>query len=88
MKGLVEIGTLIDSDPAIRRGRPKIAGTGLTVSRIAGWYRAGMTPEEIAFEYDHLNLSQVHAALAYYRANREEIDADMAAEREENSRTP
>ncbi len=76
----VEIGTLIDRDPAIRGGRPKIAGTGLTVRRIVGWYKMGMTPEEIALEYPHLTLAQVHAALAYYHANREEIEADIAQE--------
>jgi uncharacterized protein (DUF433 family) len=76
----IEIGTLIDLDPTIRGGRPKIAGTGLTVRRIVGWYKMGMTPEEIAFEYPHLTLAQVHAALAYYHANREEIEADIAQE--------
>jgi len=80
MASVVEIGTLIDRDPAIRGGRPKIAGTGLTVNRIAGWYKMGMTPEEIALEYPHLTLAQVHAALAYYHANREEIEADTAQE--------
>jgi uncharacterized protein (DUF433 family) len=76
----VEIGTLIDRDPAIRGGRPKIAGTGLTVRRIVGWYKMGMNPEEITLEYPHLTLAQVHAALAYYHANREEIEADIAQE--------
>ena len=76
----IEIGTLIDRDPAIHGGRPKIAGTGLTVRRIVGWYKMGMTPEEIALEYPHLTLAQVHAALAYYHANREEIEADIAQE--------
>jgi uncharacterized protein (DUF433 family) len=76
----VEIGTLIDRDPAVRGGRPKIAGTGLTVARIVGWYKMGMTPEEIALEYPHLTLAQVHAALAYYHANREEIEVDIAGE--------
>ena len=76
----VEIGTLIERDPAIRGGRPKIAGTGLTVRRVVGWYKMGMSPEEIALEYPHLNLAQVHAALAYYHANREEIEADIAQE--------
>ena len=74
----VEIGTLIDRDPAIRGGRPKIAGTGLTVRRIVGWYKTGMTPEEIALEFPNLTLAQVHAALAYYHANQEEIEADIA----------
>jgi uncharacterized protein (DUF433 family) len=76
----VEIGTLIDRDPHIRGGRPKVAGTGLTVRRIVGWYKMGMSPEEIALEYPHLTLAQVHAALAYYHANREEIEADIAQE--------
>ena len=76
----VDIGTLIDRDPGIRGGRPKIAGTGLTVRRIVGWYKMGMDPEEIALDYPHLTLAQVHAALAYYHANREEIEADIAQE--------
>jgi uncharacterized protein (DUF433 family) len=80
MASAIEIGTLIDRDPGIRGGRPKIAGTGLTVSRIAGWYKMGMSPEEIALEYPHLTLAQVHAALTYYHANRMEIEADIAQE--------
>src|SRR2546430_1468662 len=78
MASVTEIGTLLDRDPKIRGGRPKIAGTGLTVSRIAGWHKMGMTPEEIALEYPHLTLAQVHAALAYYHVNRDEIEADLA----------
>ena len=80
MASVTEIGTLIDRDPKIRGGRPKIAGTGLTVSRIAGWYKMGMTPEEIALEYPHLSLAQVHAALAYYHVNRDEIEAELGQE--------
>jgi len=80
MASVTEIGSLIDRDPKIRGGRPKIAGTGLTVSRIARWYKMGMTPEEIALEYAHLSLAQVHAALAYYRVNRDEIEADLGQE--------
>ena len=80
MASITEIGTLIDRDPKIRGGRPKLAGTALTVSRIAGWYKMGLTPEEIALEYPHLTLAQVHAALAYYHVNRDEIEADVAQE--------
>jgi uncharacterized protein (DUF433 family) len=43
----------------------------------------GMSPEEIATEYEHINLAQVYAALAYYYADREALDADMAAEQTE-----
>jgi len=80
MASVTEIGSLIDRDPTIRGGRPKIAGAGLTVSRIASCYKTGMTPEEIALEYPHLTLAQVHAALAYYHVNRDEIEADLAEE--------
>src|SRR5229473_7775731 len=80
MSSVIDIGTLIDRDPKVRAGRPKISGTGLTVSRIASWYKMGMTPEEIALEYPHLTLAQVHAALAYYHVNRDEIEADLARE--------
>jgi uncharacterized protein (DUF433 family) len=80
MVGAVEIGSLIDRDPAIRAGRPKIAGTGVTVMRVAAWYKMGLTPEEISTQYGHLSLAQVHAALAYYHANVEEIEGDLAQE--------
>lgn len=86
MASSVEIGSLIDRVPAIRSGRPKIAGTGLTVRRIVGWYKAGMAPEETALEYPHLTLAQVHAALAYYHANREEIETGIAGEEEISGR--
>ena len=51
---MIEIATLIDRDPRIRNGRPKIVGTGVTVMRVAGWYKMGLTPEEIATQFGHL----------------------------------
>jgi uncharacterized protein (DUF433 family) len=80
MTNAAEIGSLIDHDPKIRGGRPKVAGTGVTVMRVAGWYKLGLTPEDIVTEYGHLSLAQVHAALAYYHANCDEIEADLAEE--------
>ncbi len=86
MTQVVDIGTLIVRTPEIRGGRPRIAGTGITVRRIVGWYKLGLSPEEIADRIGHLSLAQVHAALAYYHANREEIEADIAAEEIEAER--
>ena len=80
METVVDIGTLIERSPEIRKGRPCIAGTGVTVRRIAGWHNLGLTPEEIAAKIEHLTLAQIHAALAYYHANLAEIDGDIAAE--------
>jgi uncharacterized protein (DUF433 family) len=89
----VEIGSLITRSPGIKRGAPRVAGTGITVRTIARLHQQGLTPEEIAIGRYHLRLEQVHAALAYYFANREEIDSDMArqaaeiARMEESART-
>jgi uncharacterized protein (DUF433 family) len=86
MATVTDIGTLIEQSPGICGGRPRIAGTGVSVRRIAGWYNQGMIPEEIATEIPHLTLAQVHAALAYYHSNRDAMDAEMAAERAEADR--
>ena len=76
----VDIGTLVTRASDIRGGRPRIAGTGITVQRIVGWYKLGFNPEEIADQIDHLSYAQVYAALAYYHANRAEIEAAIAAD--------
>jgi uncharacterized protein (DUF433 family) len=74
------LDTLISSDVNIRNGRPCIAGTGITVHRVAIWYRLGHSAEDIARQYPHLALDGVYAALAYYHANRSEIDAEIEAD--------
>ena len=71
---------MITRSSGICGGRPRVAGTGVSVLRIAGWYKMGRSPEEIADQYGHLTCAQVYAALAYYHANRDEIDAEMATE--------
>src|SRR5437763_15280522 len=37
----------------------------------------GSSPEEIHFQYPHLSLSQIHAALAYYYDHQSEVDAEI-----------
>ena len=83
MATVTEIGSLISRRPDIRGGRPCIAGTGVSVRRIAQWHNMGLIPEEIARKFGHLSLAQVHAALAYYHANQAEIDGDLEAEARE-----
>lgn len=79
---VVDIGTLIVQSPEIRGGEPRIAGTGVTVKRVVGWYKLGLSPEEITDEIAHLSLAQVYAALTYYHANPAKIEAALAAEEE------
>jgi uncharacterized protein (DUF433 family) len=86
MAAVIEIGSLITRTPGIRGGRPRIAGTGVSVRRIVVLYQQGLTPEEIVADIPHLTLAQVYAALAYYHANREEVDSDIAAEEAEANR--
>lgn len=74
-----EIGSLITRDPALRGGRPIIAGTGICVRAVAIDSNSGLSPAEIASERP-LSLAQVYAGLAFYYANKPEIDADIAAE--------
>ncbi len=81
-----DIGTLITQTPGICGGRPCIAHKGVSVRRIVLAYKAGETPEEMVTQRPQLALAEVHAALAYYHANREAIDADLAREQAEYDR--
>ena len=80
----IEIGTLLVKDPDICGGLLRIDGTRMTVNQIVVWYKQGYSPEEIADQYPHLTLSQIYAALAYYHANKEEIEAALAIEEEKS----
>jgi uncharacterized protein (DUF433 family) len=86
MAVVTDIGTLIVRSADVRGGRPRIAGTGVTVRRIVGWYKLGLTPEEMSDRVGHLSLAQLHAALTYYHASMEEIEGDIAVEEHEDQR--
>ncbi|MBP0022253.1 MAG: DUF433 domain-containing protein [Cyanobacteria bacterium SBLK] len=59
-------------------GKPHIAGSRITVANVATMYlQMGQSLEEIAGKYA-LSLASVHAAMAYYYENREEIDRRQA----------
>jgi uncharacterized protein (DUF433 family) len=77
MAATVDIGTLIAKRSDFKGGDAYIVGTGLRVKRIAAYYKQGYTPEEIVDKHGHVSLAQVYAALAYYHANREEIEASL-----------
>ena len=64
--------------PELRDGRPIIAGTGVTVRTVVGYYKLGVTAEEIADNMG-IALSGVYGALAYHHLNCEEIEADIQA---------
>jgi uncharacterized protein (DUF433 family) len=68
----------IEVTPGVRGGKPRLAGTRITVADVAIWHlKLGHSPEEIAADYD-LSLSSVYAALAYYYDNQDQIDQQIA----------
>ena len=82
----VDIGQFVYSRPDFRDGRPHIAGTGMSVRAVASRYLRGETADEIADDLDDIPRSHIYAALAYYFANREAINADLAADLAEYER--
>jgi uncharacterized protein (DUF433 family) len=80
MPTITDIGTLVICSPDIGNGRPFISGTRTSIRRVVVLYKQGATAEEIVRRMSHLSLAQVYAALAYYHANRDEIEANLAEE--------
>jgi uncharacterized protein (DUF433 family) len=57
--------------------RPVVAGTDIKVSQVASEYEhLGMTPDQIVEAHPHLNLADVHAALAYYYDHRDAVSRE------------
>ncbi len=86
MAATTDIGTLITSAAVSSKGHPMITGTATSVRWVVVLYKEGVDAEEIAQRMSHLSLAQVYAALAYYHANRDEIEADLAEEEAEYDR--
>jgi len=67
--------TLIEVDA---QGVAWISGTKVKVIEVAlDKLAPGSSPEEMHFQYPHLSLAQIHAALAYYYEHQTELDAEI-----------
>jgi uncharacterized protein (DUF433 family) len=77
---------MLETTPDVCGGRLRIAGTRITVQQIAVLHRQGKTAEAVVEECPYLTLAQVYAALAYYHANRAEVDSQLAQEDQEYER--
>jgi uncharacterized protein (DUF433 family) len=73
----------IDATPGICGGRPRIACHRIRVMDVVVLHeQLGLMPDEIVSAYPSLTLADVHAALAYYFDHREEIQRDLAEDRQ------
>ena len=75
-----DIGTLLVATPGIVGGRLRLQGTRIPVTNVAAYYQQGITAEEMAAENPNLSPALFHAAVAYYLANKAQIDAEIEAD--------
>lgn len=80
MAGGIQLDAMLVRTPNVCGGRLRVDGTRVTVLQIATLYKRGESAEEIAQNFPQLNLSQVYAALAYYHANRVDVEQELADE--------
>lgn len=67
--------------PGVCGGKACIAGHRICVLDIVESYEhRGMSPEEIVLQFPTITLSDVHAAIAYYQDNLDEIRHDARSE--------
>jgi uncharacterized protein (DUF433 family) len=72
-----ELSTLLESKEGVLGGRLCLRGTRISVHNVGGYYREGITAEEMAANNPDLSPALFHAAVAYYLANQERIDAEI-----------
>ena len=60
-----------------KNGGYYIAETRISLDSIVYLYRDGGSPETIQDEFPSLSLEQIHGAIAFYLANRDQVDANI-----------
>jgi uncharacterized protein (DUF433 family) len=58
-------------------GTLRVGSSGVLLETVVRAYRAGMSPEAIAAEYDTLDLADVFGAIFYYLRHRQRLDRDL-----------
>ncbi len=76
-----ELGAMIVCTPDILGGCPRIKGHRIAVHRVAGWWKLGLSIEQIGERLPSLGAAEIHAALAFYHLHRAEIEHFLEAER-------
>ena len=63
--------------PGVCGGRPIVKGTRTAVKSVVGYYKMGLSVEEILEGLPHLTPAQVYEALSYYHDHQAEIERDI-----------
>jgi uncharacterized protein (DUF433 family) len=69
----------VTKTPGVCGGSPVIRNTRTPVRTIVGYYKQGMSVEEMLEGLPHLSAAQIYEALSYYHDNVSEIENDLAA---------
>ncbi|HUV73024.1 MAG TPA: DUF433 domain-containing protein [Anaerolineae bacterium] len=70
--------------PGVCGGRPVIKGTRTAVKAVVGYYKMGLSVEEILEGLPHLTPAQVYETLSYYHEHQAEIEQDIEESRVEH----
>jgi len=70
--------------PGVCGGRPIIKGTRTPIKAIVGYYKLGLSVEEILEGLPHLTPAQVYEALSYYHDHLAEIEQGIEQSRVEH----
>jgi len=72
--------TTLVRTPGLCGGRLRIDGTRMTVNQVVALHQQGMHVREIVAQYPQRTMAEIHTVLAWYYANKEEFDKELAAE--------
>ena len=64
-------------------GTIRVGKTRVTLDTVIAAYQQGTQPEEIADEFDTLDLAEIYAVISYYLHHREEVDRYLAEREQE-----
>jgi len=70
----------VTKTPGVCGGKARIESTRIRVNNVAFLHKQGASDQKIREPYPDLTPAQIHAALAYYYDNRDEIDAELDAD--------
>lgn len=82
----VDIKNLLESRAGVYGGRVCLVRSGLPVLQLAADLRSGMQMEQMKAAYPEIDDASLHAGLAYYFANWEILDAELAEREAEGAR--